>query len=76
MKQREHIQRPLIKQQKYRHDRNHDGFTGADNENRTRVHSLEGCCSTIELHPLMAPRFTHVRVRSSMQLSGDCQCGF
>src|SRR5262245_28377317 len=35
----------------YRSDPSRSGIIGAGEGNRTLVFSLEGCCSTIELHP-------------------------
>lgn len=32
-------------------------FIGADDENRTRINSLEGYHSAVELHPLLRPYF-------------------
>ncbi len=41
--------------------------------NRTLVFSLEGCCSTIELHPLIKPPTDSVS--SQRKSDGDCQPG-
>ena len=43
----------------------HEKGAGAGTGNRTRVFSLEGCCSTIELHPRRAPKSRCRRGESS-----------
>src|ERR1700676_4519851 len=45
---------------------------GAGEGNRTLVFSLEGCCSTIELHPLAADQLS--RRRSGLNSHGSIRC--
>ena len=50
------IQKSAQQTQTGRNKKHHlkSGVTGAGEGNRTLVFSLEGCCSTIELHPQCA----------------------